>query len=119
VLITTVGCGEKGPTVPSDVYQGFWTGTINDRDGGAGTLRISLPGGTPLNGTWSAILPVASPNGTISAEPMTTARRALALSCGVAGSIGVDALVNGKTMTGSYLAVGCGLSSGSISLARQ
>jgi hypothetical protein len=119
-LVTVAGCGsDKGPTEPSDPYQGLWSGTMNDRDGGAGPLRISLSSGTPLSGIWSAVLPVASPSGTVSAEPMsTTARRSLALSCGVLGSVGIDATVNGKTMTGTYLAVGCGLSSGSISLTR-
>jgi hypothetical protein len=117
-LVTAAGCGDKGPAAPSDIYQGLWTGTINDSAGGAGTLRISLTGGSPLSGTWAAILPVASPIGTVSSEPATSARRSLALACGTSGSIGLDATVNGKTMTGTYLAFGCGLSSGSISLAR-
>jgi hypothetical protein len=119
VLTMAGACADKGPTEPSDIYQGLWTGTIVDREGGAGTLRIDLPGGSPLSGTWAAILPVASPIGIISSEPVTTPQRSLALSCGVSGSIGLSALVNGKTMTGSYLAIGCGLSSGSITLMRQ
>jgi hypothetical protein len=117
-LATAGGCGDKGPTEPSDIYKGLWSGTINDRDGGSGTLRISLSEGTPLSGTWSVVLPGASQIGIISSEPVTTAQRSLALSCGVSGSVGLSALVNGKTMTGTYLAIGCGLSSGSISLTR-
>jgi hypothetical protein len=120
-LATAAGCGsDKGPTEPSDPYQGSWSGTMNDRDGGAGTLRISLSRGAPLSGIWSANLPIASPSGTVSLEPMpmTTARRSMALSCGSLGSVGLDATVNGKTMTGTYVAVGCNLSMGSISLTR-
>ena len=62
-LATASGLRRQGADRTVRHLQGFWTGTINDRDGGAGTLRISLSGGTPLNGTWSAILPVASPIG--------------------------------------------------------
>ena len=94
-LAVAGGCGsDSTPTSPSDMYQGFWTGTINDRAGGAGTLSISLTGGSPLNGTWSAILPVASPIGFITSEPATTAQRSLALACGTSGSIGLNATVN-------------------------
>ena len=114
------GCGGNNPPAsPSDMYQGFWSGTINDSTGGAGTLSISLTGGSPLNGTWSAILPVASPVGFITSEPATTAQRSLALACGTSGSIGLNATVNGKTMTGTYLALGCGLSTGSVNLVRR
>jgi hypothetical protein len=113
------GCGDTAPATPSDMYQGLWTGTINDSAGGAGTLRISLTGGSPLNGTWAAILPVASPIGFVTSEMATSAQRSLALACGTSGSIGLNAVVNGKTMTGTYLALGCGLSTGSISLVRQ
>jgi hypothetical protein len=118
-LTMTAGCGDKGPTEPSDLYQGFWTGTINDNAGGAGTLTISLPGGSPLNGTWSAKLPVASPVGFVTSEPAVSAKRSLALGCGSSGTIGLDATVNEKTMTGNYLALGCGLSSGSVNLVRR
>jgi hypothetical protein len=118
-LTLAAGCGDKAPTEPSDVYQGLWTGTISDSDGGAGTLTISLPGGSPLNGTWSAKLPVASPVGFVTSEPAISARRSLALACGASGTIGLDATVDGKTMTGNYLALGCGLSRGSVNLARR
>jgi hypothetical protein len=117
-LATAPGCGDSTPTAPSDAYKGFWSGTINDVMAGAGTLRISLVDGSPLGGTWGATLPAASPIGFVTSEPATTAKRSLALACGTAGSIGVSAIVDGKTMTGTYLAFGCGLSSGSISLVR-
>jgi hypothetical protein len=120
VLATVAGCGDNAsaPSGPSDTYQGSWSGTIDDSAGGMGTLRISLSGGAPLTGIWSAILPVASPTGFVTSEPATSARRSLALACGAAGSVGLDAVVSGKTMTGTYLALGCGLSSGSIKLVR-
>jgi hypothetical protein len=117
-LATAAGCGGSTPTAPSDTYKGNWSGTINDTTAGAGTLRISLVDGSPLSGTWGATLPAASPIGFVTSEPATTDRRSLALACGTAGSIGLNAIVSGKTMTGTYLAFGCGLSSGSISMVR-
>jgi hypothetical protein len=117
-MATTAGCGDNTPTSPSDVYKGFWSGTINDSTAGAGTLRISLTDGSPISGTWGATLPAASPIGFVTSEAVTTAKRSLALACGTAGSIGLSAIVDGKTMSGTYLAFGCGLSSGSISLVR-
>lgn len=119
-LAVAGGCGSNAtPASPSDIYQGFWTGTITDSTGGAGTLNISLTGGSPLNGTWSANLPAASPIGFITSEPVTTAQRSLALACGTSGSVGLNATVTGKTMTGTYLALGCGLSTGSVNLVRR
>jgi hypothetical protein len=118
-LAVSAGCGDRVPAAPSDMYQGFWTGTINDTAGGAGTLRISLTGGSPLNGTWAATLPVVNLIGTVTSEATTRAQRSLALACGASGSIGLNAIVDGTTMTGNYLAVGCGLSTGAISLVRR
>jgi hypothetical protein len=117
-LVAAAGCGDSAPTAPSDVYKGFWSGSINDTTAGTGTMRISLVEGSPLSGTWGATLPGASPIGFVNSEAVTTDKRSLALACGTAGSIGLNAAVNGKTMTGTYLAFGCGLSSGSISLSR-
>jgi hypothetical protein len=117
-LATAAGCGDSTPTAPSDPYKGIWSGTINDATAGAGTLRISLVEGLPLSGTWGATLPAASPIGLVTSEAVTTDKRSLALACGTAGSIGLSAIVSGRTMTGTYLAFGCGLSSGSISLVR-
>jgi hypothetical protein len=117
-IAVAAGCGDSTPTAPSDLYKGLWSGTINDSTAGAGTLRISLRDGSPISGTWGATLPGASPIGFVTSEAVTTAKRSLALACGTAGSVGLSAIVDGKTMTGTYLAFGCGLSSGSINLVR-
>jgi hypothetical protein len=79
---------------------------------------MALSTGEPLQGTWSVSLPGSGQVGAVTSESVTTAQRALALGCGAAGTVGLNAVVNGKTMTGTYLAFGCGLSSGTVNLTR-
>ena len=116
-------CHDLASPTPSDPFAGSWSGTIQDRESGPGTLRVMLSGDFALSGTWSAAIAGQSLSGSASLTPPGTSARALTLTCESAparGAVAVVASVNGATLEGSYFALDCPrLVGGSINLQRQ
>jgi len=116
-------CHDPASPTPSDPFAGSWSGTIQDRESGTGTLRVSLFGDFALSGTWSAAIAGQALAGPASLTPPGTSARALTLTCESSparGTVAVVASVNGATLQGSYFALDCPrLVGGSINLQRQ
>lgn len=127
VLITIAmgaACGGP-PAAPSDPYAGVWTGTIQDDRAGTGRLTITLSDTINLAGSWAAELTGIALSGSASLAPgfaVDPARR-FVMTCGAVpsgGSILFMPSLEGSTLEGRYLGLGCGnLTQGTARLTRR
>ncbi len=122
--LVTVGCGKASPTAPS--YVETWSGALDDRALGAGTVRVTWVDTAQQQGTWSASVAGFTPSGSVTqlfVPSGSDTRRLLTFSCGPApdgGSLIFTGTATGSTIQGTYLAAQCStLSGGSLQLVKQ
>lgn len=122
--LVIAGCGKSSPTTPS--YSETWSGALDDRALGGGTLRVTWVGTAQQQGTWSASIAGFTPSGSVTQLLVPSGgdtRRLLTFSCGPApdgGSLVFTGTATGNTIQGTYFTAGCGtLSTGSLQLATQ
>jgi hypothetical protein len=119
-------CGSAKPTTPSPSHPlvGSWSGAIEDRNAGRGTLESTFgevgPGFT-IEGTWSATFGRRSDNngGTLAVAVRVQPLQIL-FRCTPEGSGAMNAELAGDRLTGAYFAVGCkGLTNGTIEIQQR
>lgn len=123
-LVLSAACG-GGPAAPSDPYAGVWTGTLQDDQMGSARLTITLSDTVNLAGSWTADVLGTALSGSVSLVPAFAGdpARRFALTCGTApagGSILFTPSLEGSTLQGPYLGLGCGsLTRGTARLSRR
>lgn len=104
-----------------------WSGFIDDRGLGRGSMQAVFSDPTQQLGSWNATIGAARPAGSVSqlaaAPASSEAQRVFVFSCGPApdgGTLVLTATVSTSSIQGTYFTAGCStLTTGSVQLNRS
>lgn len=125
LLLGAFACGGKNsPTAPSTSLSGTWLGTVTAAGFPAGNVRMTIAqSGASLSGTWGTTYQDSTLNGSGSLSGnVAGANVTVVLSPSIPTScpFNVVATVNGSTMSGTFAAFNCSVtSSGGFSVTKQ